>query len=73
MGVISNRGQAILWADGRKLGQAKTDFMQVRPNDGMSLGTDSSSSVGDYPEGFNFKGTATDIRLYWGNWIGRPS
>jgi len=66
VGLISNRGQAQLWANGKKLGQAKTDFMQVRPNDGLSLGTDSSSAVGEYPDNFNFKGTATDIRLYWG-------
>lgn len=66
VGVISNRGQAQLWVNGKKAGQAKTDFMQVRPNDGLSLGTDSSSPVGDYPDNFNFKGTATDIRLYWG-------
>jgi arylsulfatase A-like enzyme len=66
VGMINNRGQALLMVNGKKVGQAKTNFLQGRPADGLSVGNDSGSIVANYPENFKFTGTASDIRLYWG-------
>ncbi|MBL6764924.1 MAG: sulfatase-like hydrolase/transferase [Verrucomicrobiae bacterium] len=65
-GVLNDRGLALLYVDGKKVGQAKSEFIQNIPSDGLSLGQDASSTVADHPESFPFNGTATDIRLYWG-------
>ena len=64
--MLNDRGLALLYVDGKKVGQAKSEFIQNIPSDGLSLGQDASSTVADHPESFPFNGTAADIRLYWG-------
>jgi arylsulfatase A-like enzyme len=66
VGILNDKGQLLLKVNGKIAARAKSDFLQLRPNDGMSLGEDNSSAVGDYAENFRFTGKATDIRLYWG-------
>ncbi len=76
-GVLTSRGQLQLLVNGKKVAQAKGDFIQSVPADGLSIGNDSGSLVANYEDNFKFKGTAKDIRLYWGelersdlqNWV----
>ncbi len=65
-GVLTSRGQLQLLVNGKKVAQAKGDFIQNVPADGLSIGNDAGSLVANYEDNFKFKGTATDIRLYWG-------
>ena len=44
----------------------KVQFVGARPADGLSVGADSGSFVGNYQNPNFFKGRLRDVRVYWG-------
>lgn len=60
---VNRRGQAMLTVDGKA---HEADFygpLLETPGDGLSVGTDSGSRVGEYPENFTFKGQIESVAI----------
>ncbi len=78
MGMLTADSQMRLLVNGKVVGTTRGLPIRRRPNDGLSLGKDSGSLVGEYDTPLSFKGKLTDFRIYWGTpgeeeireWIG---
>ncbi len=55
-----------LFVNGEPAGTAPGMPISQRPADGLSLGQDSGSFVGEYDNAMPFKGDLSDLRIYWG-------
>lgn len=55
-----------LFVDGKPVGSAPGMPISRKPFDGLSLGRDSGSLVGEYKSPMAFKGDLSDLRIYWG-------
>ncbi|MFT5122948.1 MAG: arylsulfatase A-like enzyme [Kiritimatiellia bacterium] len=55
-----------LFVNGKPAGIGKGRFVSGIPNEGLDVGEDSGSLVGNYTDDNVFKGTMSDIRIYWG-------
>jgi hypothetical protein len=65
--VLDAGGKIRLWVDNKEVGEAEqaAHLTQV-PADGLSIGADTGSWVGDYRDNAPFSGKVRDLRLYWG-------
>ena len=78
-GVLNARGELHLRVNGKHVGTAKSGAIATKPADGLSLGDDTGSKVGDYGAATGWRGLLEDTRLYWGeldveaieNWAAR--
>jgi Concanavalin A-like lectin/glucanases superfamily/N-sulphoglucosamine sulphohydrolase, C-terminal len=66
VGVLSPDATLRLFVDGKPAGTAPGMPISRKPFDGLSLGQDSGSPVGNYNTPLNFKGDLSDLRIYWG-------
>ncbi len=55
-----------LFVNGQPAGTAPGMAISRRPADGLSLGQDSGSFVGEYDTSLKFQGELSDLRIYWG-------
>ncbi|MCZ6792891.1 MAG: sulfatase-like hydrolase/transferase [Planctomycetota bacterium] len=65
-GVLDPRGRLRLYVNGRQVASGEGHLISHKPEDGLSVGSDSGSPVGDYEAPLEFQGELTDIRIYWG-------
>ena len=65
-GMVDGRGRLRLVVDGEQTVEKQGLFVSRNPADGLSLGRDSGSLVGDYGEDNAFEGEVEDLRIYWG-------
>ena len=67
MGVLEADGRIRVWVDGRASGDAaQAELLGVRPKDGLSIGADTGTQVGDYPDEQPYSGRLRDVRFYRG-------
>ena len=67
MGVLEADGRVRVWVDGRASGDAaQAELLGVRPKDGLSIGADIGTQVGDYPDEQPYSGKLRDVRFYRG-------
>lgn len=67
MGVLAADGRIRVYIDGKASGDmAQAELLTARPADGLSIGADTGSLVGDYPDAQHFTGMLRDVRLYRG-------
>jgi Concanavalin A-like lectin/glucanases superfamily len=67
MGVLGADGRIRVWVDGRASGDAaQAELLGVRPKDGLSIGADTGTPVGDYPDEQPYSGRLRDVRFYRG-------
>ncbi len=67
MGVLEADGRIRVWVDGRASGDAaQAELLTVRPKDGLSIGADTGTPVGDYPDEQPYSGKLMDVRFYRG-------
>ena len=67
MGVLESDGRVRVWVDGRASGDsAQAELLSVRPKDGLSIGADTGTQVGDYPDEQPYSGKLMDVRFYRG-------
>ena len=67
MGVLEADGRIRVWVDGRASGDAaQAELLEVRPKDGLSIGADTGTQVGDYPDEQPYSGKLRDVRFYRG-------
>ena len=67
MGVLEADGRIRVWVDGRASGDAaQAELLVVRPKDGLSIGADTGTQVGDYPDEQPYSGRLMDVRFYRG-------
>jgi len=66
VGMLSPDSKLRLFVDGEPAGIANAIPITRRPFDGLSLGQDSGSFVGDYDTPLKFEGDLSDLRIYWG-------
>ena len=67
VGVLGADGRIRVWVDGRASGDAaQAELLGVRPKDGLSIGADTGTQVGDYPDEQPFAGKLRDVRFYRG-------
>ena len=66
VGMLSPDSKLRLYVDGKLVGTAEGMPITRKPFDGLSLGQDSGSLVGDYDKPLKFQGDLSDIRIYWG-------
>ena len=67
MGVLEADGRIRVWVDGRASGDAtQAELLTVRPKDGLSIGADTGTQVGDYPDEQPYSGKIMDVRFYRG-------
>jgi hypothetical protein len=59
-------GGATIYVNGESVATKKLFLITGRPSDGLSLGADSGSLVGDYADSFPLKAEVADVRIYWG-------
>lgn len=65
---LDKDGLVQLMVNGKAVGKAtKVGLVGSRPADGLSVGADSGSFVGEYQDDFAFQGQLEDVRLYWGS------
>ncbi|MEO2021988.1 MAG: sulfatase/phosphatase domain-containing protein [Pirellulaceae bacterium] len=65
--TLDQDGIAQLLVNGKPVGKpTKVGLVGSRPADGLSVGADSGSSVGEYQIDFPFHGQLEDVRIYWG-------
>jgi hypothetical protein len=65
-GMLTADAKLRLLVDGKPAGTAPGMAISRRPFDGLSLGQDSGSRVGQYDTALPFKGELADFRVYWG-------
>jgi arylsulfatase A-like enzyme len=67
MGVLDAAGRLRVWVDGKPSGDAVQGAHLARqPSDGLSIGADTGSRVGDYNDEQYWTGRLRDVRLYRG-------
>jgi arylsulfatase A-like enzyme len=66
VGMLAPDSTLRLFVDGKPAGKARGLPISRKPFDGLSLGQDSGSFVGDYDTPLTFKGDLSDFRIYWG-------
>ncbi len=66
VGVLTPRGKLRLYVKGQLVAEDEGQFIINKPADGLSVGNDTGSFVGEYTEEKPFQGTLSDIRIYWG-------
>ena len=79
VGILDAKGKLKLYLDGRQAATAQGFFIPKIPSDGLSIGQDTGSPVGNYETPLSFQGDLKDIRLYFGplgeaeiqRWAGR--
>jgi len=65
--LLDADGQAHLYVNGKPVGKRrKLGFVTSRPADGLTVGHDGGSLVGDYESTLPFTGGLDDARIYWG-------
>ncbi len=65
--LLDADGKAQIYINGRPAGrQRNCGFVRGKPADGLSVGEDSGSLVGNYDSPRPFHGGLDDVRLYWG-------
>lgn len=65
--TLDRDGIAQLLVNGKPVGKpTKVGLIASRPADGLSVGADSGSLVGEYETPSPFQGQLEDVRLYWG-------
>jgi hypothetical protein len=64
--MLSPDSKLRLFIDGESAGVANGVPISRRPYDGLSLGQDSGSFVGEYDTPLHFEGDLSDLRIYWG-------
>ncbi len=65
--VLTGDPKLRLYVNGKLAGEASTPgFVNARPNEGLTLGGDPASAVGDYAEAFPWRGELGALELYWG-------
>lgn len=66
VGVLTSDAQLALYVDGKRVAMTQGVPISRRPADGLSLGQDSGSPVGEYDTPLRFDGALSDLRIYWG-------
>lgn len=66
VGVLDARGNLHLYVNGSKAASAKGHFISSKPHDGLTVGQDGGSIVGDYGGGMPLRGSLSDVRVYIG-------
>ena len=67
MGVLDADGRLRVWVDGKPSGESvQGGLITRRPADGLSIGADTGSRVGDYNDEQHWTGRLRDVRLYRG-------
>ena len=66
IGVLDKDSELHIYVNGEAVGTAEGHFISHVPNNGLAMGADPSSPVGDYKTPNAFEGEIRDIRLYWG-------
>jgi hypothetical protein len=67
MGVLDAAGRLRVWVDGKPSGDAvQGALLAKQPADGLSIGADTGSLVGDYRDEQHWTGRLRDVRLYRG-------
>jgi hypothetical protein len=66
MGVLDADGKLRVWIDGKFTGSAvQGALLSAKPKDGLSIGADLDSWVGEYRSNNPLTGRLRDVRLYW--------
>jgi hypothetical protein len=66
-GVLGEDLSMRLFVDGKPSGQSKApSLLKTDPKQGMQIGADDGSSVGEYKSPYSFKGLIDEVRLYFG-------
>lgn len=66
-GVLGDDKSIRLFVNGKLAGTGQaTSFLQTDPKQGLEIGGDEGSAVGDYKSPFHFKGLIDEVRLYFG-------
>src|SRR6185295_7062370 len=63
---LRDTGEIVLYVDGKLAATAPGAAIQSKPADGLSVGADAGSLVGDYGGALAWHGLLEDVRLYWG-------
>ena len=64
-GVLTEDKQMRLYVDGELVAEAKTTGLVAKtPVQGMQIGADTGSAVGEYTVPFAFKGVVDEVRVY---------
>lgn len=79
VGMLDAKGKLRLYVDGKQVAMAEGIFIPDTPHEGLDIGRDSGSTVGDYDTEMPFGGQISDIRMYFGTledatlaeWFGR--
>lgn len=66
VGMLRPDATLRLFVNGKPAGQSHGIPITRRPFDGLSIGKDSGSFVGEYKTPLPFEGKLSDIRVYWG-------
>ena len=66
MATLDAQRDLKVYVNGKIAGSAKGRFVTGNPNEGLDIGADHGSFVGNYSAGNAFKGSLRDIRVYWG-------
>jgi Concanavalin A-like lectin/glucanases superfamily len=66
VGVLAPDATLRLFVNGKPVGTAPGQPISRMPADGLSLGQDSGSFVGEYSAPLQFHGELRDLRIYWG-------
>lgn len=67
LGELDSGGKIRLWIDGKPLADTpQADLLPRQPGEGMTLGKDPGSQVGDYRDDNPFTGKLRDVRIYFG-------
>ena len=65
-GMLDGDAKLRLYVDGRCVARTDGQFIASKPADGLSVGADTGSFVGEYKGKTPFNGLMSDIRVYWG-------
>lgn len=67
MGVLEPGGKMRVWVDGKPVGDSvQSALIKQTPEDGLSIGADTGSRVGDYKDAQCWTGKLRDVRYYRG-------
>jgi arylsulfatase A-like enzyme len=67
MGQLDAGGKIRVWVDGKaQTHSAQAGHVTQRPADGISIGRDTGSPVGNYKDEGAFIGRIREVRVYWG-------
>ncbi|MFO0880369.1 MAG: sulfatase-like hydrolase/transferase [Gemmataceae bacterium] len=68
LGELTSEGRLRVWVNGKPDGEVvQGSLLAAHPADGLSIGADTGSQVGDYRNPHGFTGRLRDLRLYWGS------